>query len=106
MAIWLEIIELQAGNDTGRKFHHMLEELKMDLTESSDVHNVKFFSNLSVENDFSIHLVHKSSLPETGGSPIGLYITSSLREFGLVNHQIWCEMDRNENSLETQNGKN
>jgi hypothetical protein len=46
-----------------------------------------------IDTDFSIHLFHDSKKVEKSGSPLGLRLASALKEFGLVNHSIWIEMN-------------
>jgi hypothetical protein len=44
-----------------------------------------------VNTDFSIHLFHETAKVKDWGSELGQHIASALKEYGLVNHQIWIE---------------
>ena len=51
------------------------------------------YSRMLIESDFSIHILHDSKEAEAGGSRLGLRLVDALKEFGLVNHSIWMEMN-------------
>jgi len=48
---------------------------------------------LVIDTDFSIHLCHDSKKVEDGGSRLGMRLVAALKEFGLVNHSVWLEMN-------------
>lgn len=94
---WLEIIELRTGSDNRESLWQLLKDISKELSHQADKPLFRIYSSFSVDSDFSVHLIHRHSRPDLMGSPIGLQIASSLRDFGLLNHQIWCEMDNHFN---------
>jgi hypothetical protein len=76
-----------------------LERVLQTLVESfKDGHNqgkIKIYRCYTVNSDYSIHLLHKSNKPETTGSELGHHLAASLKEFGLLNHQVWHDMKFN-----------
>jgi hypothetical protein len=50
------------------------------------------FSRVSIDTDFSIHIIHDSKNVENGGSRLGLRLAAALKEFGLVHHSIWMAL--------------
>ena len=92
MAKWLEIIEIQTGLDKASKLKHVLANLAKELLKNPDLHKVKIYDSHFVESDFSIHLIHRSSIPGPAGSVAGVHIAAVLKEYGIMNHQVWCEI--------------
>ncbi len=94
---WLEIIELRSVDKDWLLLKSQLERLISDLEKETKIQTVKIFSRLLIDTDFSIHLFHDSRKVDNEGSQLGLRIASSLKEFGLVNHRIWIELNSNDN---------
>jgi len=69
-----------------------LKKLIVEMDRETKMQAIKSYSRVLIDSDFSIHLFHDSKNVEKIGSPLGLRIASSLKEFGLVNHTIWIEM--------------
>jgi hypothetical protein len=88
---WLEIIELRsAGFDKGT-VEKQLEKLLGEFEKNMVGKGIKSYRRVSVDSDFSIHLLHETEQIETWGSELGLRLVSALREFGMINHTIWKE---------------
>ena len=89
---WLEIIELRTigsrRKDIVTELRKLLDDLRKELSEDG----VSAFSRVLFDGDFSIHLLHDSTVVAEDGSPLGLQLAASLSEFGLVNHSIWLEI--------------
>ena len=90
---WLEIIELRTSDSNRKLLESRLRELINDVILETGRQGIKLYSHGIIETDFSIHIMHDSETVEHFGSRLGLHLASALREFGLVNHGIWVEMD-------------
>ena len=89
---WLEIIELRSVNSNRELLESQLQKLINEVEKEAKKQAIKVYSRVMVDTDFSIHLFHDSKKVENSGSPLGLRLASALKEFGLVNHNIWIEM--------------
>jgi hypothetical protein len=89
---WLEIIELRTVDSNRESLESQLQELIDEADMEKEQQTIKAYSHAMVDSDFSIHLFHKTEIVEKAGSRLGLRLASALREFGLVNHNIWIEM--------------
>ncbi len=87
----LEIIELRTAGGNGELLELQLQKLIRELGGETKKQAIKIYGCALINTDFSIHLFHDSKKAGNGGSPLGLYLTSALKEFGLVNHCIWIE---------------
>jgi hypothetical protein len=90
---WLEIIELRSAGGNSKLLESQMQKLVNDVNERIENYAVRAFCRLMIDTDFSIHLFHDSKKVEKSGSPLGLRLASALKEFGLVNHSIWIEMN-------------
>ncbi len=88
---WLEIIELRSV-DRDRVLNELdLISLVDEADPGSKLQESKLYVHGTVETDMSVNLIYDSENVDTRGSPLGLRLTSTLREFGLVNHSVWVE---------------
>lgn len=89
---WLETIELRLVGSNRELLESQLQQLMHDVNKEADAQSIKAYHRVMIDTDVSIHLVHESTPVERNGSPLGVRLASSLREFGLVNHSVWVEM--------------
>ena len=89
---WLEIIELRSVGSNRELLKSQLQSLINEVNQEVKKQAIKVYSHVTVETDFSVHLLHDSKQAEIGGSPLGLRLATALKEFGLVNHSVWIEM--------------
>ncbi len=97
---WLEIIELRTGSRIDEDLQEILTNLLAEIKHDLSKPKVRIYNNFSVDSDFSIHLIHKHSKPDAMGSVLGMHIAASLKNYGMMNHHIWCEMD-----IKSENGE-
>ena len=99
---WLEIIEIRAIGNNREKLKLQLQDLIYDLRREAELKSVKIYGHISLETDFSIHLLHYSENPNIGCSLICSRLVPSLKDFGLVNHKVWVETYNNEKRNESK----
>ena len=99
---WLEIIELRTGGNTKNALRKALQKLASEVLHDPERPKIRIYSNYSVDSDYGIHLFHQQSNPDAMGSVLGMHIAASLKEYGLINHHIWCEMDKHNEKEETE----
>ena len=90
---WIELIHLRSATGNRKilesKLHGLIDEVNRE--EKGQV--IVAYNRILIDSDFSIHILHDSKKPETNGSRLGLRLIDALKEFGLVNHSIWMEMN-------------
>ena len=87
----LETIELQSVGNNRKSLEQVLRSFIEELNIKTGPIQIKVYNNLAVDSNFSINLLHNSSEVEINGSPLGLQLVSSLKEYGLINHSVWLE---------------
>ncbi len=88
---WLEIIELRSVGNNRILLEKLFQRLIEDLEKKGKRQTIKFYNHKAVHSDISIHLFHDSEEADINGSPLGLQLISTLKGYGLVNHNIWVE---------------
>ena len=89
---WLEIIEIRSVGSNQEILKSKMETLTREVPKEAE-QGIRTFSHVTNSSDFSIHLFHDSRIVPAAESDLGLHIASSLKEYGLVNHSIWMEMN-------------
>ena len=90
----LEIIELRTAESNKKLWKSQMQKLIDDMVRETSRESIKAYCRVMIDTDFSIHLFHDSLDGDNTGSKLGLHLASTLKEFGLVNHSVWVEMNR------------
>lgn len=105
---WVEIITLRSPTNIHTQF---VDELLKEIRESGSPtdtqdHSVEIrvYHHSVVETDASIHIYWNSEPGSPYKSPLGLRFSSSLKQFGLLNHSVWVETTARKSSI-TRSGK-
>ena len=91
---WVEIISLRCSSNVDRRFlDELLKEVSQSVSTTDTPHLVEIrrYHHSTVETDFSIHIYWKSEPGRQDKSPLGLRLSSALRNLGLLNHSVWVE---------------
>lgn len=91
---WVEIIETRSIGNGQELFKQDLIESMINMDQEKGLKKIKIYRHATVDTDLSIHLYWESEKVEKRGSTLGLHLSSSLKEFGRVNHSIWIEEER------------
>lgn len=86
---WLEIIELRMAGKQREPIGQVLSDLEANSSNRSQTLEMKIFKHATIETDYSIHLIHLSGSAQIHGSTLGLRVADALKEFGLVNYNVW-----------------
>lgn len=91
---WIEIIELRQANNTREQLKTHLQELIEQVENENESQTVKFYARIIIDTDFNIHLFHDSGKVKKQGSSMGIRLAHALKSYGLVNHTIWIEKQK------------
>ena len=91
---WLEVIHLRTTAADTEPLFAILQQLIGEAEKEGSCREIKMFRRALVDTDVSLLLDHDTSMVEKNGSSLGLRIASALKDFGMVNHTVWSEMDR------------
>jgi hypothetical protein len=91
---WIELIQLRSAGSNREMLETNLKMLIDEVGGKRQKQVIMAFSRVSLDTDFSIQIFHESKKVENGGSCLGLHLAAALREFGLVHHSIWMELQK------------
>ncbi len=91
---WIEIITLRSAGTTRKLIEKDLQKLLTQLEKAPEKYSIKVYCRVMINNDYSIHLVHKGRKMENSGSPLGIRLVSALKAYGMVKHTIWIEKQK------------
>ncbi|MCP5062957.1 MAG: hypothetical protein GY936_10890 [Ignavibacteriae bacterium] len=86
---WLEIIEFNSEEINTEFIEKDIESLIEKLKKGNDPKIIKVYSRVSAEIDFSIHMHQRTNSITKRGSSLGKSLSSILREFGTIKHNVW-----------------
>lgn len=98
---WFEMIHLRS---TERELDQLLEavgRLIDEVNEKKDTQVVNMYRSAGLNTDLSVHLIHNSERVANEGSQLGFCIAQELKPFGMVNHSVWIEIDKERRKNET-----
>jgi hypothetical protein len=91
---WIEIIELRSAGITRNQLETHLQEFIDQVEKTTEKQTVKLYTRIKIDTDVSIHLFHNSNKVNNRGSPLGIRLVAALKSYGLVNHTIWIEKQK------------
>lgn len=86
---WMEFIKVQT---TKSILVTKLLSLIEGCSQCRGLLEAKAFQHASVD-DCSLCLRWDTDKPELEGSSIGVYLSNSLKQYGLVDHSVWVEQE-------------
>jgi hypothetical protein len=105
---WVEIIALRSPGKINRE---LVDELLKGVDEPDSrtdtpkhLVEIRVYHHSGVETDLSIHIHWESEPGSQDKSPLGLRISSALRNQGLLNHSVWVETAAREFPLGSYGG--
>ena len=87
----LEIIQIRSASGQQDKLIPILKGLFREVAGQNGLLNSKIYSHLQLKGDLSLHLAWERSATLLQGSPLGLRLSQALKEYGLINHNVWKE---------------
>ena len=90
---WVEVIHLRIAERETERIVHIVQQLVGEAVKEDSCLEVKMYKRALVDNDLSILLYHDTRQMERSGSSLGVRITSALKEYGMVHHRTWFEVN-------------
>lgn len=91
---WLEIIELRINP---REKPEVEQDINDWLDEQKGIEEngrIEIYKRACVDTDLHIQIFHANAEAKPGFSVAGIELAGLLKKHGLVNHNIWIEMER------------
>jgi hypothetical protein len=91
---WHEVIHLRVIDQEYERLIPIFTQLLEEIREKENCLKVKLFKRAQIETDVCFHLLHESDNAEDTGSAVGLRLADALKQFGMVNHTVWTQIDQ------------
>lgn len=91
---YLEIIKFRTTRNDREYIESQLLSHLIRHGESNSEISVKIYTRDLIDSDFLIQLQYDSDASGNAGSQLGLCLASALKEFGIVNHSVWSEIQK------------
>ena len=88
---FLEIIQVRSNSGRQDDLLPLLKDFFQEGDGPAGLIRLKIYSHLQLKGDLSLHLVWEKDAAFLQGSPLGLRLSRSLKDFGLINHNVWKE---------------
>ena len=89
---WLEIIKVRSVRINSEELDEFLRS--MDKISQKRLIEIKIYRHAAIETDLSLHLLWIAKQPEKNGSALGLRLAQALKDFGLIDHSLWMEQEK------------
>lgn len=91
---FLEIIKFRTTRTDREYIKSQLLNHMVRHEESNSEISVKIYTRDLIDSDFLIQLQYDSDTSGNSGSQLGLCLASALKEFGIVSHSVWIEIQK------------
>jgi hypothetical protein len=89
--VWIEEIRLRAAMNKKEKALHYLINTARSMKNVKDLTKANVLVHAFLKNDFSFQLVWDTDSPADQGSEEAMNLRAMLKQFGLVNYNLWIE---------------
>ena len=91
---WAELITVRSNKNNSQALASTLQALIDDVVRRAGQEKIHMYRREWLDTDFCIVLFHEREKPPLIGSRLGLRLAEALKDFGIVHHAAWIEMDR------------
>ncbi len=86
----LEIIHLRMS---GTDRESLASEIRASIMAQPGLVELRIYQSVPASTDLSIHLHIEAGSDGVGSGELGVRVTEALREYGMVEHSTWTEME-------------
>lgn len=89
---WVEVIHLRITENAIERIVPIVQQLAGEARVEGSCQEISIYRRTLLDTDLSILLFHTTRKIEKDGSSLGLRIASALKDFGMVDHNTWHEI--------------
>ena len=91
---WIDIITLRSSTTSLESLNNEVLLSIINNMREKCLKDSKIYRRHAFDSDLSIHLLWDSANVEQKRNPLSQHLILFLKQYGLVNHSIWVEQDR------------
>jgi hypothetical protein len=89
----IETLEIRLAQNLNKKLEAEIQHVVDDVVKKTSGISMKFYRKNNLNSDYLIIIMYLNNKSRTKGIELGQRIKSALNEFGLVNHNLWNEVN-------------
>lgn len=93
----IEALEIRLAQNLNQKLETEIEQVINDVVKNSSGITIKLYSKNNLNSDYLIIIMHMKEEDGSKKRELGQRIKASLKDYGLVNHNIWNEVNFKKN---------
>jgi hypothetical protein len=88
----IETLEIRLAQNLNKKLESEIQHVVDDVVKKTSGISMKFYKKNNLNSDYLIIIMYLNE-PGTKGIEFGQRIKSALKDFGMVNHNLWNEVN-------------
>lgn len=87
----IEIIEIRLSQNLNNVLENEIGNVIEEVMENEPGYTLKLYNKLQLKSDYMIIIYHTQKLTNHKGSELGQRLKVALKNFGMINHNVWRE---------------
>lgn len=88
----IEIIEIRLTQDLNEVLEKEIGNVIEEVMKKESQYTLKLYNKMKLRSDYMIIIFHTQKLPSNKKSELGQQLRASLKDFGMINHNVWTEL--------------
>ena len=93
----IETLEIRLAQNLNNKFEAEIKQVVDDLVKKASGIRMKLYKKNNLHSDYLIIIMHLYKKNSNQRNELGQRIKAALKDYGLVNHIIWNEVNYKKN---------
>ena len=93
----IETLEIRLAQNLNKKLEAEIKQVLDDVGRNASGISMKFYTKNSLNSDYLIIIMHLYKKNSNQRNELGQRIKAALKDYGLVNHNIWNEVNYKKN---------
>ena len=89
----IETLEIRLAQNLNKKLEAEIEQVVDDVVKTASGISMKLYKKNNLHSDYLIIIMYSNDQSGTQGIELVRLIKSALNDFGLVNHNLWNEVN-------------
>lgn len=91
------MIEIRLAQAINSKLETDIKQIIREVSKEESGIKIKLYNKANLTNDYLIIIINQKKNPAPYGSGLGQRIMAAFREYGLLNHTTWNEIENDTN---------
>jgi len=88
----IEIIEIRLSQNLNEVLEKEIGNVIKEVMKIESGYTMKLYNKMQLRSDYLIVIFHTQKLTNHKKSELGQRLRASLKDFGMINHNVWNEL--------------